>query len=341
MLKGSLLLLLLLTASQVALADWPSYTAETADKKNIFVMVKPNCEYCWGSDKYKQSGMYVNDGSIEPLWTVDWHGRIFLPNGGHHIIRLGKLDYTATYREEAFSFLYDGNEFKTYRTKDLISFPYLLPHTYNRDYGFIYSRLDPRLPNDGVLMKIDHGEGYPLNDGVKIDNENNTILMETLHGDRFVFDIETGDLISSTRPSRSAAIAMLCALMAGYFAYLFLTMKFSLNVGRIANSAVGFFLALLLFLIPVISVWQYKHPFIDEQHSYPEFSVLCLIQISLLPQYLLTSLNFMSQPENHAISLGYDITLQWFFLFWLPFIVCFAFLNHSVVSRLGAKINRG
>lgn len=338
MLKKLLPLLLVLSGSQIALAAWPPYTAETADKKFIFVMVKPNCEYCWGSDKYKQSGMYLNDGSIKPLWTVDWHGRIFLPNDGHHVIRLGKLDYTATYREEAFSFLYDGSELKTYRTKDLISFPYLLPHTYNRDYGVIYSRLDPRLPNDGVLMKIDNGEGYPLNNGVEIDNENNTVLMESFHGDRYLFDLQTGNLISSNRPARSTAIAMLCALIVGYFVCLFLGARFKFGASRLGNYSVGFFLALLLFLIPVTSVWLNGIPLTEELSGYSEFSSLCKIQISMLPRHLLASLSFLTQPE---LSLSYEITLQWFLLFWLPFIVCLAFLNHFVVSRLGAKINRG
>jgi hypothetical protein len=333
-------LLLILIAAGVALADWP-YTAETADRKYIFVMLKPNCEYCWGCDRYKQSGMYLNDGSTKPLWTVDWQGRIFLPNDGHHVIRLGKLDYTATYREVAFSFLYDGNELKNHITTDLISFPYLLPHSYNQDYEIFNSIPDQRLPNDGVRMKVDNGEGYPLNIGVKIDNEDNTVRMESIQADKYLFDLQTGNLISSSRPSRNAAIAMFCGLILGYFAYLFLAAKFSFRVSRTANYAVGFFLALLLFFIPVISVWMHLIPLSEELSGYADFSTLCLIQISMLPRYLLTSLNFMSRPGVNAISLNYEITLQWFLFFWLPFMICLGFLNHFFVSILRGKINRG
>src|SRR5688572_16685795 len=75
------------------------YTAETADKKHVFVVVDPKCGLCWGDDRYKQSGMYLNDGSAVPLWTVDWRNYIFLPNGGRHVVRLGRwARYSAAYR---------------------------------------------------------------------------------------------------------------------------------------------------------------------------------------------------------------------------------------------------
>lgn len=94
-----------------------SYTAETADKKYIFVMPNRIGDDYFVSDKYKQRGMYFNDGSTIPLWTVDWKGRVYLPNDGKHIIRLGRLNYSATYREDVFTFIAEGKNLKVTKLK--------------------------------------------------------------------------------------------------------------------------------------------------------------------------------------------------------------------------------
>ncbi len=193
-----------------------SYTAETADKKYIFVMRNPNGDDYLVGDKYKQSGMYLNDGSTTPLWTLNWRNSIYLPNDGKHIIRLGRLNYSATYREEGFTFIAEGKVLNTYQTKDLITFPFLLPH-HSNGYDIHYSRLAPNLPNDGVLMKVDNGAGYPLNSGATFDSEKKTMQIETFHGDKYLFDFTTGNIISSFRPSRNLAIGLFCILVIAYF----------------------------------------------------------------------------------------------------------------------------
>ena len=39
-------------------------------------------------DKWTVSGMYRNDGSTTPLWTVDWYAyEVDVPNGGEHVVR--------------------------------------------------------------------------------------------------------------------------------------------------------------------------------------------------------------------------------------------------------------
>lgn len=311
------------------------YTAETADKRHIFVVLTPNCGYFSGCQKYRQSGMYPNDGSTTPLWTVDWQNRVFLPNDGKHIVRQGSwARYSATYHEEVFSFISEGNLLKTYKTDDLTAFPYLLPHS-SSHYKVINSLFNQDLPNDGVLMKIDNGEGYPLNSGVKIDNENKTFEIETLHGDKYIFDLQTGNIISLYRPSRNVAIGLFCVLVIGYFGYLFAAAKINLTetTRKTLNYSVGFFLTLFLFLIPVISVWLYGIPS-EYQPDYSKFSTLCYVQISMLPRYLLTSLNVIPPAGHYTLSASIETAFCWFVLFWLPLIICLGLLNHLLVSKL-------
>lgn len=317
------------------------YQAVTADKKHVFVIVKSDCKLCWGSDKYKVSGMYLNDGSTDPLWTVDWQNYIFLPNGGKHVVRKGRwARYSATYREEVFSFIEEGNVLKTYSAGDLIAFPFLLPHS-SSHYNVMNSTLRSDFPNDGAAarLKTDNGEGYALNDGVRIDNENNTIQIETFHGDKYLFDLHTGNIISSNQPSRNAAIALFCVLVIGYIAYLFLAARINLNfmLTGVINYGVGIVVGLLLFLIPIISVWLYKIPVSEYEPSYPDFSILSYLQISMFPSYLLASLNIITQPENSVLQSDPETMLLWVLFFWAPFFVCIGLLNCFVVSKLRWK----
>lgn len=316
--------------------DWSfSYTAETADKKYILVMRDPHGGDYLVGDKYKQSGMYLNDGSTTPLWTVDCKQRVYLPNDGKHIIRLGRLSYSATYREDAFTFTAEGKDIKTYQTRDLITFPYLLLHS-SHGYSINHSPLSPDLPNDGVLMKVDSGKDYPLNSGAIFDNENQTMQIETLHGDKYLFDFTTGKTISSSRPSRNTAIGLFCVLIILYFVYAFAILKSNLSKSRlkIANYTAGFFLSLFLFLIPVVSVWLFNASFEEYKTVYPDFLILCLLQISMLPEYLLTSLYIISPPENGLASVGFEAMFQWLAIFWLPLMLFIGLLNHLFISKL-------
>ena len=77
------ILLFILLASIKGSADTEGviqpYTLETADKKYIFVVLRSvdrQNTILGQSDKYPQSGLYLNDGSSNPLWTVDWPGLV-------------------------------------------------------------------------------------------------------------------------------------------------------------------------------------------------------------------------------------------------------------------------
>jgi hypothetical protein len=339
------LAVLFLSLSQSLLAQhshsgWiHSYTAETAGKKYVFVMRRNDGgdDYLVG-DKYKWSGMYRNDGSTAPLWTVDWKQRVFLPDDGKHVVRFGSRRYSATYREEAFTFVSEGKSIKSYQVRDLIAFPYLLPHS-SAGYGLLYSPLAPDLPNDGVLMKVDEHNYYPLNSGAIIDNEKQTLAFETCHGDKYLFDFTTGEMISGDRPSRNLSLWLFGFLLTGCAAYLFFAAR--LKVGETVSSIVsvfgGFLVTCGLFLIPIISILTYKTQCDYDLPDYPDFWTCCLVSVSMLPRYLLTSLNLIAPPEQDFPSVGFDAVVFWAVLFWFPAFTFFAFSTHSLIRFLKAK----
>ena len=324
-----------------ALADqegiFPSFTAETADKKYIFVMLNSETPSGWGNDKFSQSGMYLNDGSSTPLWTVDWLNRVFLPADGEHVVRRGKwAGYSATYEEEVFSFFYKKNLLKTYQTKDLVDFPWLLPHT-SSHYKVTIADLYQKSPNDGVLMKVDSGEGYPLNSGVEIDNKNQTISIQTFHNDTYLFDLKAGNIISSTHPTRNAATILFSIFLIGYFFYVYSRLGNSLQKSRlnISNLAAGLVTTFLLLIIPIISVCFNQIQNVAYAEYLPTFYDYAYLSIQMFPRYLLTTLKVINTlPENSCASFDIEDNLKWLALFWFPCVLLFACLDRIFVLKL-------
>ena len=193
------------------------------------------------------------------------------------------------------------------------------------------------LPNDGVLMKVDNWNGYPLNSGAVFDNEKKTMQIETFHGDKYLFDFTTGNIISSSRPTRNLAIELFCVLLIIYFVYVFSILKFNFSSFglKIINYSAGLFLALFSFFIPVISVWFYnKFPLDEDKPIYPEFVIFCLLQTTMLPRYLLTSLNIFAPFENNSPVVGFEAVFKYLVLFWLPLTLVVGFINHFFISKL-------
>jgi hypothetical protein len=338
--------LLVLISHFPALADqegvFASFTAETSDKKYIFVMLNPENPSGWGNDKFSQSGMYLNDGSTTPLWTVDWLNRVFLPADGEHVVRRDKYRrYSATYEEESLSFFHKDNLLKTYRTKDIVDFPWLLPHT-SSHYKVTIADLYLNSPGDGVLMKVDRGEGYPLNSGVEIDNKNQTISIQTFHNDTYLFDLKTGNIISSTQPTRNTAIILFSIFLIGYFLYVYLRSKKSLQKPRlnISNLAAGLLITFLLLIIPIISVSFNQVYDVAYAKYFPTFFGYACLSIQMFPRYLLTALKIINPPpENFCISFDSEDNLKWLALFWSPCVLFFACLDRIFVLKL-SKIYR-
>src|SRR5690348_4563734 len=94
------------------------YKVFTSDRKHVFVMLNRHdrTEPPFKDGHYSSSGMYLNDGSNVPLWSVDWGAGVYLPNGGEYVVRRGAwARYSGSYKEEAFTFFYRNELLETFR----------------------------------------------------------------------------------------------------------------------------------------------------------------------------------------------------------------------------------
>jgi hypothetical protein len=137
-------------------ADRPAaprdYTKETENGEYLFVMLAPQQ---WAKSQgrgirttYKQSGLYRNDGSATPLWSVYWYSfEVYPSSDGRHVVQMGP--WASDVEEMAVSFYRDGKELKAYRIKDLVRDESKLEHTvshfswrsslrYDDKHGFLF-----------------------------------------------------------------------------------------------------------------------------------------------------------------------------------------------------------
>lgn len=179
------------------------YTLETENKRFILVIHwrKPDgtLEKMKELEKYPANGLYRNDGSTEPLWTVDW-SNIALPlNDGRHAIRFGRGGASphTGYANESFAFLCDGKVLKSYAVQDLVEFPTLLPHSVCPGFAV----WGAPSPSRKLQFALNGNQLIPM-DFPAPDENTHSILINTLHGDRFVFNYTTGEIVSERRPVR-------------------------------------------------------------------------------------------------------------------------------------------
>ena len=185
-------MIVLLVASVVG-ADSPapqsSYKQVSPDGRFVFVMISPwpveTAVKRWVETKaqeireirkkYKRSGLYRNDGSTEPLWSVDWYALgVDVASDGVHLIRHGP--WARSMDDEAISFFANGELLHTYTIRDLVDNSMFLDRTVSHFSWQQEGRFD-----DGRLE-------YSLT---------------TKDRNRFVFDVRTGEVKHSFRPIRA------------------------------------------------------------------------------------------------------------------------------------------
>jgi hypothetical protein len=128
--------------------------------------------------QYSQSGVYRNDGSRIPLWTVDWYSfRVYLASDGVHLVREG--DWPSDYATEAISFFAHGKLLRTYRINELVADPRLLPHSVSH------------------FQWLESGS---------IDDNDLTFTVLTKAKTKIIFDLKTGAILSGalSRPAVSS-----------------------------------------------------------------------------------------------------------------------------------------
>lgn len=165
------------------------YTQVTRNGSYILVMLArstdelPFCVYTEGEieevdeirGKYHEAGLYRNDGSTTPLWTIDWFAySVDVASDGRHLVRWGPWANTGEYEELAVAFYEDGKEIKRYRIRDLVAEPQKLPESASHLKWRLYSNFDDRR---GRLTII------------------------TLNNERYTFDIRSGEILTKSQPT--------------------------------------------------------------------------------------------------------------------------------------------
>jgi len=152
-----------------------SYSKVTENKEYLFVMLwaGPSTNKSRLEKKlHKRSGLYRNDGSSTPLWTVDWYARKYESQGviplsdGIHLVRF-KREYHIK-QQIAFVLYKKGNAFLSFRLKDLKPNNYTGNPTtmeYSSPGKVNYNK------NNGVIsVKLENGVKYDVSISAGISN---------------------------------------------------------------------------------------------------------------------------------------------------------------------------
>ncbi|HEX8637621.1 MAG TPA: hypothetical protein VF692_06140 [Pyrinomonadaceae bacterium] len=146
-----------------------TYAASSANNKYLFVMIAPPGEERNATERsqklraeYPKSGMYLNDGSVKPLWTVEWYSfGVFVASDGIHLVRQGSM--ASSLDDEAFTFFAADKEIRSYKVRDVA--------------------------RKGVLQMASH---LIWQADIKIDDDEKTLSVTTLGEEKYSFDYRSG-----------------------------------------------------------------------------------------------------------------------------------------------------
>ncbi len=153
-----------------------SYQDIVGNDQYVFVMLVENSESLISSsgEQYPSSGLYRNDGSNNPLWTVDWFAfTVYVSSDGQHIARMGPWPSLKGKREPdvqelAVAFYENGELLKRYIISDLISKPKSLPSS------------------------VSH---FEWKKDVSFDDTLERLTIITTEENKYVFDIKSGEMV--------------------------------------------------------------------------------------------------------------------------------------------------
>lgn len=133
-------------------------------------------------DRWPRSGMYRNDGSTLPLWSVDWFAySVDVPSDGDHVVRYTSGGYGWT-GAPALAFYRRGELLRSYKIADLVTFPALIDH--------------------GSWLAETH-----------LSDDAHTVAVRTETEERYVFNFQTGDPVSRFRPLRYMAVGLILVVV--------------------------------------------------------------------------------------------------------------------------------
>lgn len=183
--KAMRIIFLLLVVSSSLSADSPappeSFTKLSPDRKHILVILAPKPYDVSNSlsKKYPISGLYVNDSSVKPLWSLPSDfccSRVDILSNAKNLISWNAWPAdNGTFDQTVAWFFENGREIRNYKIRQLVDNPEHLRHS------------------------VSH---YRWIDRTEVDDRLNRITLRTLNGQIIVFDGTTGEVISRARTSR-------------------------------------------------------------------------------------------------------------------------------------------
>jgi hypothetical protein len=202
--------LLAMVADSPIRADSPtpprSYKEVARGEKFVFAMIAPGTVeddvWQWNEETaasirairraYTRSGMYRNDGSAEPLWTVDWYAhRVEVASDGMHLVRHGP--WASSTDQEAVSFFADGKLLRSYSIRELI---------------------------DNRIMLARTSAHFFWQEEGRFDDDQLKYALATKDGNQFVFDVRTGEIVSQFRLAPVALWGMAAVFGVGFLGLL-------------------------------------------------------------------------------------------------------------------------
>jgi hypothetical protein len=330
-----ILFLVLLIGPSAARADQEgsgySYRAYTADRKHVFVMLNREAPASLPDKdaQYSVSGMYLNDGSTTPIWTVDWAGGVYLPNGGEYIVRRGRwARYSGTYNEEEFTLYRRNQPLRSYTVQDLVDFPWLLSHS--ASHYTVLEEACEATHKDGSVVIVG-GSEYPNNGSVRFDDANRKMEIRTQLGDRLRFDLISGEMISANRPARMICVAAFAFLLLVYLTLRYLGVRVTVRIE--SNVVTGFLAAIAIITVPTIAVYAVAAAACEPEFA-PNFFDRMLLAVYLLPPYLISLIAPNPPGSETVITVGSVATGLKTVGFWSVAIVAFTLLDRLVSKAL-------
>jgi len=151
-----------------------------ADDEFVFVMLADEMLAGSQGQIYTRSGLYRNDGSVIPLWTVSGYSfNVDVSDDGRYLVRYGP--WASGLSQLAVSFHDRGRPVRAYSINDLITDAEQLQYT------------------------VSH---FFWESGKEFDGRRHLLKMGTLSGDTYLFDITTGIIIASLHSPSPVAATM-------------------------------------------------------------------------------------------------------------------------------------
>jgi hypothetical protein len=164
-----------------------SYKKVSPDGKYLLVMISPAEGFPHGTgaeesrairQTYPQSGLYPNDGSITPVWTIkrwSYKDSVYLASDNIHLVLRPAWPLESP-DDAVISFYASGHLVRAYSMRELIDNPLRFKNKENN-----------RIPSNS------------WEESERIDNSRMEYEVTTKDGGRFVFDVRTGQIVSESR----------------------------------------------------------------------------------------------------------------------------------------------